>query len=48
MDNRTKDKEALAAAYDERLKGTFIGVVVIGASILLSWLIVFYLYINKV
>ncbi|EIJ78258.1 hypothetical protein PB1_11879 [Bacillus methanolicus PB1] len=46
MDNRTKDKEA--AAYDERLKGTFVSVFVIGASILLSWLIVFYLYINKV
>jgi hypothetical protein len=46
MDNRTKDKEA--AAYDERLKGTFVGVFLIGAFILLSWLIVFYLYINKV
>jgi hypothetical protein len=46
MDNRTKDKEA--AAYDERLKGTFVSVFLIGASVLLSWLIVFYLYINKV
>jgi hypothetical protein len=46
MDNRTKDKEA--AAYDERLKGTFVGVSIIGASILLLWLIVFYLYITKV
>jgi hypothetical protein len=46
MDNRTKDKKA--AAYDERLKGTFVSVLIIGASILLLWLIVFYLYIDKV
>jgi hypothetical protein len=46
MDNRTKDKEA--AAYNERLKGTFVGVFIIGAFILLLWLIVFYLYITKV
>ncbi|WP_374720250.1 cytochrome c oxidase subunit 2A [Parageobacillus toebii] len=46
MDNRTKDKEA--AAYNERLKGTFVSVFIIGASILLLWLIVFYLYITKV
>ncbi|UQD52184.1 cytochrome c oxidase subunit 2A [Bacillus methanolicus] len=46
MDNRTEDKEA--AAYDERLKGTFVSVFFIGAAILLSWLIIFYLYTDKV
>lgn len=48
MDNRAKDKEAAAAAYDERLKGTFVSVFIIGASILLSWLSIFYFYIDKV
>ncbi|WP_106406308.1 cytochrome c oxidase subunit 2A [Bacillus marinisedimentorum] len=35
------------AKYEERLKGTFAGVFMIGASILLLWLAAFYLYTDR-
>ncbi|HHW38981.1 MAG TPA: cytochrome c oxidase subunit 2A [Bacillales bacterium] len=45
MDNDHKKKEV---TYDERLKGTLVGVFLVGASILLTWIIVFYYYIVTV
>lgn len=49
MDNLIEnDHEKEAITYDERLKGTLLGVLLIGASILLTWIIVFYYYIGTV
>lgn len=48
MDEQTKEKKDEQNAYDEHLKGTFVSVLLIGASIILSWLIVFYFYITVI
>jgi|GEM_PF-4700233 len=41
-----RDEKQAAEKYDERLKGTFIAVILIGIFIFLSWFGVFYYYIT--
>jgi len=42
------DHSKNGVTYDDRLKGTLLSVLLIGASILLTWIIVFYYYIVTV
>lgn len=44
--SKQNDEKSSAEQYDERLKGTFVTVIFIGAFILLSWLGIFYYYIT--
>lgn len=47
MDKRKEEEKKTAMeTYDERLKGTFISVIFIGAFVTLSWFGVLYLYIT--
>ncbi len=41
-----KNNKTVADVYDERLKGTFVTVIFIGAFIVLSWFGVLYFYIT--
>jgi len=44
--NNRNDGKSIPEKYDERLKGTFVSVVFIGAFILASWFGIFYYYIS--
>ncbi len=45
MNQREKAKET-SVSYDENLKGTFISTIFVGLFVLLSWLAIFYIYMQ--
>ena len=48
MKDRTLEEARKDVGEDELLRGTFVAVLLVGAFILISWLMVFFIYLSRI